>query len=114
MNAEIRECPLCAGKVISGHEYVLCCTTGCGIELKGHGRTRAGVEAAWNRRPAEDAAAARIAELEAALAPFVAYASLPGFRILPDEMPVTQGSRMAARQVTVADFRRALLTKVQS
>lgn len=51
--------------------------------------------------------AARIAELEAALKPFADFASARGFDKLPDNAPMTPGSRMAHRQVTAGDFKAA-------
>lgn len=43
-----------------------------------------------------------------ALKPFRDYANLPGFDKLPDDMPITQGSRIAARQLTAGDLRALL------
>lgn len=43
----------------------------------------------------------------AALEPFAKYASLGMFDKLHDDMPMTQGSSIAARQVTAGDFKRA-------
>ena len=58
--------------------------------------------AAWNRRatPADD--------LREALEPFAGFARASGFDKLPDDLPMTQGSRLARRQVTAGDFKRAL------
>jgi len=50
---------------------------------------------------------ARNAELVEGLRPFAEFASLQGFDKLPDDMPMTSGSRMAAKQVTASDFCRA-------
>jgi hypothetical protein len=50
---------------------------------------------------------ARIAALEAALAPFAEFARASNFDLLPLDTPMTQGSRLARKQVTVADFIRA-------
>ena len=47
-------------------------------------------------------------DLRTALEPFAEFARASGFDRLPDDMPMTQGSRMARRQVTAGDFKRAL------
>lgn len=47
----------------------------------------------------------RILALERALKPFADYASLPGFDRLPDDITVTSGSQMAAKQLTAEAFR---------
>lgn len=44
-----------------------------------------------------------------ALKPFADFASAPSFDRLPDDMPITQGSRLAKKQVTAGDFKRALV-----
>lgn len=54
-----------------------------------------------------DALAARLKEAEEALRPFHDFAKASGFDALPDDMPLTQGSRLARRQVTAGDFKRA-------
>lgn len=46
-------------------------------------------------------------EMVEALEPFAAYASMSGFDKLPDDAEMTRGSRIAARQVTASDFKRA-------
>lgn len=46
--------------------------------------------------------------LREALEPFAEFARASSFDKLPDDMPMTQGSRMARRQVTAGDFKRAL------
>lgn len=51
-------------------------------------------------------AAARPAVTDDVAKPFLDYVKLSGFERLPDDMPLTAGSRMAARQITVGDFRR--------
>jgi hypothetical protein len=56
------------------------------------------------------ALAARIEELEQVLRPFSDFAA--GIHpSIPDDMPLTMGSRMARRQVTAGDFRRAALAQ---
>jgi hypothetical protein len=47
-------------------------------------------------------------DLRAALEPFAEFARASGLDRMPDDMPMTQGSRMARRQVTAGDFKRAL------
>jgi hypothetical protein len=55
------------------------------------------------------AQAARIAELEAALRPFAAFASLRNFDLLPDDTQMTNGSRFATTAyVTARHFKEAL------
>jgi len=49
-------------------------------------------------------------DLRAALEPFAEFARASGFSKLPDDLPMTQGSRLARRQVTAGDFKRALAT----
>lgn len=56
---------------------------------------------------AQLAAEARVKELEGALQPFAAFSMASSFEKLPDDLPMTQGSRMAHRQVTAGDFKRA-------
>ncbi|MFN3314333.1 MAG: hypothetical protein ACK46Q_12820 [Hyphomonas sp.] len=63
------------------------------------------------RLMARDLLAARAAfleELQAALKPFAEFARASSFDKLPDDTPMTQGSRFARRQVTAGDFKRAL------
>lgn len=69
----------------------------------------AGVSAEYVRADIHGALAADNIRLRSALQPFADYASLSSFDLLPDNHPLTQGSRMAAKQVTAADFRAALL-----
>ena len=64
------------------------------------------VRAMARAKVAED----RVRALEEALKPFAMFGSLRGIESLPDEHILTQGSRMAAKQCTVADFRRAART----
>lgn len=52
-------------------------------------------------------AAIEIKQLRDALKPFADYANRPGFDKLSDDSPLTQGSSMAAKQVTALDFKRA-------
>jgi hypothetical protein len=54
-----------------------------------------------------DALAERVERLEVALRPFAAYGALRGMDLVPDDMALTKGSNLAARQVTAGDFRRA-------
>lgn len=49
----------------------------------------------------------RVQELEAALKPFAEYATLPGFDKLPNDMIITVGSSLAAKQLTVLDCKEA-------
>lgn len=67
MSDELRECPFCGAAAKqrewsdeTGERYIVtyCTNTYCGVS------TEAG-DVDWNRRPAEDAAASRIASLEA-------------------------------------------------
>lgn len=46
--------------------------------------------------------------LRTALEPFAAFARASSFDKLPDDLPMTQGSRFARRQITAGDFKRAL------
>ena len=46
-------------------------------------------------------------ELVDALEPFADFVSGPAGKTLPDDMPLTKGSGIARKQLTVADFRRA-------
>ena len=55
-----------------------------------------------------NAVLARIEALELATKPFTDFASLHSFDKLPDDTPLTQGSRLAARQITAGDFKRLL------
>lgn len=54
-----------------------------------------------------DQLAARVEELREALAPFADFIGRVDEQRLPADMPLTLGSPLARRQVTVADFRRA-------
>ena len=54
------------------------------------------------------AAQAKVAMLREALEPFAEYAPKEfGSRTFPDDMPVTQGSPLARKQITIGDLRRA-------
>ena len=53
------------------------------------------------------AAKVEIERLREALEPFAEFARVSGFDKLPLDTPMTQGSRLARKQVTVADFIRA-------
>lgn len=55
-----------------------------------------------------DRLAAEVARLREVLAPFAEFARADSFDRLPDETPMTQGSRLARKQVTAGDFKRAL------
>jgi hypothetical protein len=50
---------------------------------------------------------ARVEALTRALRPFADYAELSGARAMPDDFAVSQGSRLAARQITMGDCRKA-------
>lgn len=52
-------------------------------------------------------AEARAGRLREALEPFVEFTKAGSFDRLPDNMPMTQGSSIAFRQVTAGDFKRA-------
>ena len=55
-----------------------------------------------------DALRERVAKLEAALRPFANYAAHgKGSDLVPDNHALTQGSRFAARQITMGDMRNA-------
>jgi len=55
-----------------------------------------------------DALRERVARLEAALRPFANYAAHgKGSDLVPDNHALTQGSRFAARQITMGDMRNA-------
>jgi len=49
----------------------------------------------------------KIEALRAALTPFAAFAELSGASRLPDDHAITQGSRLAAPQITVGHLRKA-------
>jgi hypothetical protein len=49
----------------------------------------------------------RVEALTGALRPFADYAELSGARAMPDDFAVSQGSRLAARQITMGDCRKA-------
>lgn len=51
---------------------------------------------------------AKVAALVEALRPFADFGSLKGMDLMPDNHPITSGSIMAAKQVTVGDFRKAV------
>lgn len=42
-----------------------------------------------------------------ALKPFAAYAELSGSKYVPDDFQISQGSKFAGRQLTMADCRKA-------
>jgi hypothetical protein len=48
-----------------------------------------------------------IAELEAALRPFAHFADAYGFHDLPDDIPLTQGTKFGRHHVTAGDCKRA-------
>lgn len=50
----------------------------------------------------------RLTDALAALKPFADFASASSFDRLPDDMPMTMGSKIARRQVTAGDFKAAL------
>ena len=54
-----------------------------------------------------EAALAREAALRGALTPFAAFAALTDASRLPDDHAITQGSRLAAPQITVGHLRKA-------
>lgn len=73
----------------------------CPATMKAWGRVAAAIRAS-------QAAPAPSDGLREALEPFAEFARASSFDKLPDDMPMTQGSRFARRQVTAGDFKRAL------
>jgi hypothetical protein len=65
------------------------------------------VDAVTRANARSDALEASLAKAKRLLKPFADYANLPSFDRLPADMPLTPGSGMAAKQVTVGEFRGA-------
>ena len=82
--------------------YAIWCPHGCARIERMDERQAA---ADWNNRPEASASNAEAERLRDALRPFADF--IGDDTRLPPDMPLTQGSSMARRQVTVADFRAA-------
>lgn len=120
----LKPCPLCGSNFKMGqephdnhpvggmfyiyHEYgpIGSAARKCPLSVDRHFDSGEEAAIAWNRRSdAELSTLRKLERAEKALEPFIAFASLPGFDRLPDDLQLTNGSRIAARQLTVADFR---------
>lgn len=108
---ELLPCPFCGGESDIDHDHTVeenhayGCRK-CGIWFDTFNSDKA--TAAWNTRAAPTTAQImadpRVKKLVEALEPFAVFAQSDSFDKLPDDTPMTQGSKFARRQVTASDF----------